>query len=90
MLHSYRHNPAIVSLKRDTILQLSISIGTPPYFCQEHLQNAYIEATTYGLRLLVDMKEKLAEKEGEPPAEPRRAPTQTLLYLQKYSEKSAR
>ena len=44
MLRRYRHNPTIVSLKRDTILQLSISIetisivlsGTPPATPAEH------------------------------------------------------
>ena len=34
------------------------------------LSDGYHEATTYGLRLPVDIKEKLAEKGGDPPPEP--------------------
>ncbi|MXY99221.1 hypothetical protein F4Y93_00730 [Candidatus Poribacteria bacterium] len=38
------------------------------------LSDGYHEATTYGLRLPVDIKEKLAEKGGGPPPEPARPP----------------
>ena len=38
------------------------------------LSDGYHEATTYGLRLPVDIKEKLAEKGGEPPPDPARPP----------------
>ena len=38
------------------------------------LSDGYHEATTYGLRLPVDIKEKLAEKGGGPPPEPVRPP----------------
>ena len=34
------------------------------------IADGYHEATTYGLRLPVDIKEKLAEKREEPPPEP--------------------
>ena len=38
------------------------------------IADSYHEATTYGLRLPVDIKEKLAEKGEDPPAEPARPP----------------
>ena len=38
------------------------------------LSDGYHEATTYGLRLPVDIKEKLAEKGGGPPPDPARPP----------------
>ncbi len=37
-VRSYRHNPAIVSLKRGNLPQLSISMETISVFCQEYLQ----------------------------------------------------
>ena len=38
------------------------------------VSDGYHEATTYGLRIPVDIKEELTEKGGDPPAEPARPP----------------
>ena len=42
------------------------------------IADGYHEATTYGLRLPVDIKEKLAEKGEDPPAEPARPPDSSI------------
>ena len=42
------------------------------------ISDGYHEATTYGLRLPVDIKEKLAEKGGEPPPEPAQPPDSNI------------
>ena len=45
------------------------------------IADSYHEATTYGLRLPVDIKEKLAEKGGGPPPEPAQPPdSNTPIY----------
>ena len=42
------------------------------------ISDGYHEATTYGLRLPVDIKEKLAEKGGGPPPEPAQSPDSNI------------
>ena len=42
------------------------------------IADGYHEATTYGLRLPVDIKEKLAEKGGGPPPEPAQSPDSNI------------